>query len=84
MRNCEGRHDAGFVLRRRLFYEDLAHDRSFCRVHSFVVPASAAMMACTGENMMKSTATMMGTADTPAKMAANKEMAMANTDMSNG
>jgi hypothetical protein len=27
---------------------------------------------------------MMGTADTPAKVAANKEMAMANTDMSNG
>ncbi|BAR59422.1 hypothetical protein NK6_6269 [Bradyrhizobium diazoefficiens] len=27
---------------------------------------------------------MMGTADTPAKMVANKEMAMANTDMSNG
>ncbi|MEY9128612.1 hypothetical protein ACVIWV_005489 [Bradyrhizobium diazoefficiens] len=47
-------------------------------------PASAAMMACTGENMMKSTAMMMGTADTPAKMVANKEMAMANTDMSNG
>jgi hypothetical protein len=47
-------------------------------------PASAAMMACTGENMMKSTAMMMGTADTPAKVAANKEMAMANTDMSNG
>ncbi len=47
-------------------------------------PASAAMMACTGDNMMKSTAMMMGTADTPAKVAANKEMAMANTDMSNG
>ena len=47
-------------------------------------PASAAMMACTSDNMMKSTAMMGGTADTPAKMAANKEMAMANTDMSNG
>lgn len=47
-------------------------------------PASAAMMACTGENMMKSAAMMTGTADTPAKTAANKEMAMANTDMSNG
>ena len=42
-------------------------------------PASAAMMACTGENMGKS-ATMMSTGPTPA----NKEMAMANTDMSNG
>ncbi|MBR0777444.1 hypothetical protein JQ543_26260 [Bradyrhizobium diazoefficiens] len=47
-------------------------------------PASAAMMACTGENMMKSTAMMGGTADTPAKAAAYKEMAMANADMSNG
>jgi hypothetical protein len=42
-------------------------------------PASAAMMACTGDNMAKSTA-MMATGPTPA----NKEMAMANTDMSNG
>src|SRR3954464_3075740 len=32
---CEGRHDAGFVLRRRLFDEDLAHSRRFCRVHRF-------------------------------------------------
>jgi len=42
-------------------------------------PASAAMMACTAENMAKS-AGMMGTGPTPA----NKEMAMANADMSNG
>ena len=42
-------------------------------------PASAAMMACTGENMAKSTG-MMATGPTPA----NKEMAMANMDMSNG
>ena len=49
-----------------------------------VSPASAAMMACTSDNMMKSTATMTGTADTPAKVAMNKEMAMANTDMSMG
>jgi hypothetical protein len=47
-------------------------------------PASAAMMACTSDNMMKSAAMMSGTADTPAKTAMNKEMAMANTDMSNG
>jgi hypothetical protein len=40
-------------------------------------PASAAMMACTA--MMKST-TMMS----PGQTEANKEMAMANTDMSNG
>ena len=49
-----------------------------------VSPASAAMMACTNDNMMKSTAMMGGTGDDPAKMAANKEMAMANTDMSMG
>ena len=42
-------------------------------------PASAAMMACTGDNMMKSTAMM-----SPGQTAANKEMAMANTDMSAG
>jgi hypothetical protein len=46
-------------------------------------PASAAMMACKGDNMMKSSAAW-SAADTPAKMAANKEMAMANADMSNG
>ena len=42
-------------------------------------PASAAMMACTSDNMMKSTAMM-----APGQTAANKEMAMANADMSNG
>ena len=47
-------------------------------------PASAAMMACTSDNMMKSTAMMTGNPDTPAKVAMNKEMAMANTDMSMG
>ena len=44
-----------------------------------VAPASAAMMACTADNMMKSTAMM-----APGQNDANKEMAMANTDMSNG
>jgi hypothetical protein len=42
-------------------------------------PASAAMMACTADNMMKSTMTM-----APGQNDANKEMAMANSDMSNG
>jgi hypothetical protein len=46
-------------------------------------PASAAMMGCKSENMMKSSIAWQG-ADTPAKMAANKELAMANTDMSKG
>lgn len=44
-----------------------------------LTPASAGMMACTGENMGKSAA-MMRTGQS----AANKEMAMANMDMSNG
>lgn len=44
-----------------------------------VSPASAAMMKCTSDNMMKSTS-MMAPGQTPS----NKEMAMANTDMSNG
>jgi hypothetical protein len=42
-------------------------------------PASAKMMACTSDNLMKSTMMMK-----PEQNAANKEMAMANTDMSNG
>jgi hypothetical protein len=41
-------------------------------------PASA-MMACTSDNLAKSAA-MMSSGQTPA----NKEMAMANADMSNG
>jgi len=42
-------------------------------------PASAAMMACTGANMAKSAAMM-----PPGQSAANKELAMANMDMSKG
>jgi hypothetical protein len=42
-------------------------------------PALAAKMACTSDNMAKSTAMM-----TPGQTAGNKEMAMANADMSNG
>jgi len=47
-------------------------------------PASAAMMKCTSENLAKSTAMMNTMPDTPAKRAADKEMGMANTDMSKG
>lgn len=46
---------------------------------SAVSPASAKMMACTADNMMKSTSMM-----APGQNAANKEMAAANMDMSNG
>jgi len=42
-------------------------------------PASAMMMKCTSDNMAKSTAMM-----APGQTGANKEMAMANTEMSNG
>jgi hypothetical protein len=42
-------------------------------------PASAKMMACTSDNMMKSTAMM-----APGQSGGNKEMGMANADMSMG
>ena len=42
-------------------------------------PASAAMMKCTAENMAKSNAAML-----PGQSEANKEMAMASTEMSKG
>ncbi len=44
-----------------------------------VSPASAAMMKCTSDSMMKSIAMM-----PPMQSPANKELAMANADMSNG
>jgi hypothetical protein len=47
-------------------------------------PASAAMMACTGDNMMKSMTMGGSMPDSPGKMAMMKEMAMANTQMSKG
>jgi hypothetical protein len=47
-------------------------------------PASAAMMACTGDNMGKSAMMAGSMPDGPAKTGMNKEMAMANTDMSMG
>jgi hypothetical protein len=47
-------------------------------------PASAAMMACTSENMMKSMNAGGAMPDSPGKMGMMKEMAMANTQMSKG
>jgi len=47
-------------------------------------PASAAMMACTGENMAKTTTMMTGMPEGPGKMGMGKEMGMANTEMSKG
>jgi hypothetical protein len=47
-------------------------------------PASAAMMACTGDNMAKTTTMMAAMPDSPGKMGMGKEMGMANTEMSKG
>ena len=47
-------------------------------------PASAKMMACSGENMAKSVAAGAMMADGPAKMMMMKEVGMANTQMSKG
>ena len=47
-------------------------------------PASAAMMACTSDNMMKSIVMMNSMQDGPQKVAMGKHIAMANADMSKG
>jgi hypothetical protein len=49
-----------------------------------VSPASAAMMKCSGANMAKSMNAMSMAPATPGMMAANKEIGMANADMSMG
>jgi hypothetical protein len=49
-----------------------------------LTPASAAMMACTSDNMTKSAAALTTAPETPAKRAADKELGLANTDMSTG
>lgn len=47
-------------------------------------PASAKMMACTAENMAKTTSSMNAMPEGPGKMAMAKEMGKANTEMSKG
>lgn len=49
-----------------------------------LTPASAKMMACTGENMAKSTTAMTAMMEGPGKMAVAKEMSKANMAMSKG
>jgi hypothetical protein len=49
-----------------------------------IAPASAAMMACTGDNMAKSVAMGATMPDSPGKMGMMKEVGMANTEMSKG
>ena len=47
-------------------------------------PASARMMACTGENFAKMTDHLAIIPQTPKRTAMMREIAMVNTDMSNG
>lgn len=47
-------------------------------------PASAKMMACTGDNMGKTAMSTTSMPDGPARRGMDKEMAAANTDMSMG
>jgi hypothetical protein len=49
-----------------------------------LTPASAKMMACSGENMGKTSMMIANMDEGPHKMGMNKEMMMANTDMSKG
>jgi hypothetical protein len=49
-----------------------------------ISPASAAMMACTSENMAKSVTAMGTMPDGPRKMAMMREIGAANTAMSKG
>ena len=49
-----------------------------------ISPASAAMMACTSENMAKSVAAGDAMPESPGKRAIMKELGNANTAMSNG
>jgi hypothetical protein len=49
-----------------------------------ISPASAAMMACTSENMAKSVTDIAAMPDGPGKMAMMQEMGMANSAMSKG
>jgi hypothetical protein len=49
-----------------------------------ISPASAAMMACTSQNMAKSAAAVDAMPDSPRKMAMMREIGMANAAMSKG
>ena len=49
-----------------------------------LTPASAKMMACSGENMAKTGMMMNTMTDGPGKMGMTKEMGMANMEMSKG
>jgi hypothetical protein len=51
---------------------------------TFAFTPASAMMKCTSDNMAKSSAMMNTMPDTPSKRAADKEIGMANADMSSG
>jgi hypothetical protein len=72
---------AGFILREVLMRILIA--AAMFSALAFT-PASAATMACTGENMAKTTTMMTSMPEGPGKMAMGKEMGMANTEMSKG
>jgi hypothetical protein len=74
---------AGFILLHEVPMKKVMIAAAMLSTLAFT-PASAAMMACTGDNMSKSLMMAGGMADGPAKMAMVKEMGMANTDMSQG
>jgi hypothetical protein len=72
-----GRQNAGFLFPCEVQMRILI---AAAVVAAFAVsPASAEMMKCTSANMMKSAGMM-----APYQNASNKEMAMANADLSNG
>jgi hypothetical protein len=72
---------AGFILREVLMRILIA--AAMFSALAFT-PASAATMACTGENLAKATTMMTSMPEGPGKMAMGKEMGMANTAMSKG
>jgi hypothetical protein len=49
-----------------------------------LTPALAKTLACTSENMAKSTASLQTMPDSPSKMAMSKELGKVNTEMSKG
>jgi hypothetical protein len=77
-----GRHNAGLMFLNEAPMKILVAAAMLSAIA--VSPASAAMMKCTSDNMAKSTTMMSTMADGPGKMAANKEIGMANTAMSQG
>jgi hypothetical protein len=78
----ESRQNAGFVPREIAMKKILITAAAFSTLA--FTPASAAMMACTSENMAKTTAMMPTMQDGPAKMGMGKEIGMANMEMSKG